>query len=444
MLLGSDNPQCKIPEVQRNVASFMLVMNLLTGILSAIVAPRIGHLSDRHGRTKLMAFSSLGGILAESITLMAARYPQVINYRWLLLGSVFEGMTGSFTAGSIMSQSYASDCTPPSRRAVSMGYMHACLFLGLAFGPLLGGYFVKWTGNLLSIFYVVIACHVFFVIVVGFVIPESLSERKQLLAREKYQKEQDMRPPGSTFWRSSAQNVNPFAPLKILWPTGPGTSPLLRRNLVALAVDDVIILGSAMSAGAVIILYSGYVFDWGTFESSRFVSALSMVRVIILMGIFPVINYYGRTLPSERRRAAGIVDRQVGADNLDVWVLRIALVSDLAGSIGYIVARSDRLFFASGMVTAIGGLGGATSQAIITKHVPSERVGQLLGAVGMLHALARVLGPVLFNGLYAATVATFPQAIFVLLAAIFGVALTSAFLVRPHGRFSSGHSSIMC
>lgn len=432
VLLGSDNPQCKIPEVQRNVAAFMLVMNLATGILSAIVAPRIGHLSDRYGRTKLMAFSSIGGILAETITLLAASYPNVINYRWLLLGSMFEGMTGSFTAGNVMSQSYTSDCTPPSRRAVNMGYMHACLFVGLAFGPLLGGYFVKWTGNLLTIFYVVIACHIFFVLVVGFVIPESLSERKQLLAREKYEKEQEMRSHVAMSWRSNIHTANPFAPLKILWPTGPGTSPLLRRNLVALAVDDVIILGSAMSAGAVVILYSGYIFDWGTFESSRFVSALSMVRVVVLMVIFPIINYYGRARPAARRKAAGIVERRVGADNLDIWVLRFALISDLAGAIGYTMARSEGLFFASGMVTAIGGLGGATSQAIITKHVPSERVGQLLGAIGMLHALARVLGPVMFNGLYAATVEKFPQAIFVLLASIFAVALTSAFFVRPH------------
>jgi hypothetical protein len=162
-----------------------------------------------------------------------------------------------------------------------------------------------------------------------------------------------------------------------------------------------------------------------------------MVRVIVLMIIFPIINYYGRTRPAARRKAAGIVERRVGADKLDIWVLRIALISDLVGAIGYTLARSEGLFFSAGMVTAIGGLGGATSQAIITKHVPSERVGQVLGAIGMLHALARVLGPLMFNGLYAATVKTFPQAIFVLLAAIFGVALTSAFFVKPHGKLFS-------
>ncbi|KAF7545121.1 hypothetical protein G7Z17_g9421 [Cylindrodendrum hubeiense] len=435
VLLGSDNPQCTIPEVQRHVAAFMLAMSLITGILSAIVAPRIGGLSDRYGRTRLMALSSVGGVLAELITVVAVQFPNVVDYRWLLLGSVFDGMTGSFTAGSIMSQSYTSDCTPPSKRAVYMGYMHACLFSGLAVGPILAGYFAKWTGNLVSIFYVVIVFHICFILVVGFVIPESLSKQKQLIAREKWAKEQEIRAQsGTTSWLTTIRTINPFEPLKILWPKGPGTSPALRRNLVAMALNDTIILGSSMAIGAVLILYSGRTFHWGNFEASKFVSALSSVRVVMLLIVFPIINYLGRTLPAARRRRAGVTlsEKHTGADHLDVWVLRVALTTDVLGAIGYTLARSDGVFFACGMVTAFGGLGSATSQAIITKHVPAHRVGQLLGAIGMLHALARVLGPILFNGLYAVTVAVFPQAIFVLLAVTFGVALAASFVLKPH------------
>ena len=317
-----------------------------------------------------------------------------------------------------------------------MGYLHACLFSGLAFGPLLAGYFVKWTGSLLSIFYVVLGCHIFFILFVAFVLPESLSTKKQLAAREKWEKEQEERAHTGGTWMSVIQSANPFEPLKMLYPMGPGTSPALRRNLVALALDDMIILGTSMAAGAVIILYSGYIFNWGTFESSRFVSALSLVRVVVLMGIFPVINYFGRVRPAARRRRdSGIAptEKNSGADNLDIWVLRVALVSDILGSVGYTLARSEGLFFASGMVTALGGLGSATIQATLTKHVPSNRVGQLLGAIGMLHALARVLGPLAFNGLYAATVGTFPQAIFVLLAAVYGIGFLGSFFVRPNG-----------
>jgi hypothetical protein len=51
----------------------------------------------------------------------------------------------------------------------------------------------------------------------------------------------------------------------------------------------------------------------------------------------------------------------------------------------------------------------------------------------MLQALARVLGPVLFNGMYALTTGYFDQAIFVLLVSFFGFALVMSFTIRPHG-----------
>ncbi|KAF4456963.1 hypothetical protein F53441_978 [Fusarium austroafricanum] len=435
VILGSDNPQCDIPEVQASVSTFMLAMSLFTGILSIITVPKIGHMSDRYGRTRLMALASVGGVLAEFITILVAKYPDAVNYRWLLLGSVFDGMTGSFTAGNIMTQSYTSDSTPPSKRAVSMGYVHACLFTGLAFGPLLAGFFVKWTGSLLSIFYVVMGCHIGFMLFILLVVPESLSQRKQLAAREKHEKDKEMQNLVSSSWMNTLRTANPFAPLKALCPTGPGTSPALRRNLIALATNDTIILGAGMSAGAVIVLYTGRTYHWDLLEKSGFVSLLSLVRVVVLMGIFPVINYMFRIRPAaRRRRESGVaaVEKNHGADKLDIIILRIALMSDILGSLGYVFARSSAVFVASGMATAVGGLGSAVGQAMITKHVPSERVGQLLGAIGMMQALARVLGPILFNGVYALTVGHFDQGIFVLLASLFGVALLMSLTIRPH------------
>ncbi|EFY98996.2 MFS transporter [Metarhizium robertsii] len=440
--IGADNPQCRNPEVQKRVATFMLVMNFCTGLLSAYAAPRLGHLSDRYGRRRLLALASCGGLLGEIITILAAKFPETVDYRWLILGSIFDGMTGSFTAGNILTQSYASDCTPPSRRAVAIGYIHACLFTGLAVGQLLGGEIVRLTGSLVSIFYVCLAAHSFFIVFVAFVIPDSLSKKKQLAAREKHRKEEGERRARRTSWFSSVQERNPFSSLSVLWPRGRGTSTRLRLNLVALATCDMIIMGTAMAAGQVIILYAEYVFGWQTPETSRFVAAASFFRVIVLMGIFPLINYFFRIRPAaKRRRESGItpVDKNSGADHLDIWILRIALLSDILGYIGYTFARAPVPFVASALMTAFGGLGSATSQSVVTKHIPHDKVGRVLGAIGMLQALVRVVGPVTFNGLYAATVGSYPQAIFVALAGLFSFALLCSFIITPFVHWQEDH-----
>lgn len=416
---------------------FTLAINLLTGILSAITAPKLGQLSDRYGRRKLLALASCGGVVAEFIVIMCANFPWTFHYNWLLLGAVADGLTGSFTAGSVLINSYTSDCTAPSQRGVRIGYLHACLFSGLAFGPLLTGYFAAWTGNLLSVFYVTMGCHIYFIIFVGFIVPESLSVKRQLRARQKHDQEKEAKA-GAGTW-STIKAANPLAPLKTLWPTGPGTSSRLRLNIAALSFTDMILLGSAMSAATVILLYSESpeTWGWGTLESSRYISAVSMVRVVALLVVLPLVNYVFRVRPAaHRRRVSGvsIVEANNGADNVDCWILRFALLSDVTGSLGYLFARNEAVFVLSGMVTAFGGLGSATIQAAITKHVPADQVGQLLGAIGVLHALSRVLGPIAFNTLYYSTVGVFDQAIFVLLASLFGLALLASFVVRPGGK----------
>lgn len=432
--LGGDNPQCRIPAIQSKVATFMLILTFTTGLLSAVTAPRFGRLSDRYGRTRLLAISSAGGLIAELVTTLAAKFPETVDYKWLILGSVCDGMLGSFTAGGLLTQSYATDCTPPSKRAVRFGFVHSCLFLGLAFGPLLAGYLVKLTGSLISIFYVAMGCHVIFILVLGFITPESLSKRRLEAAREKHAKEKRMNSQVAGVWFSRLQRVNLFEPLRILWPRDPGTNFRIRLSLLAMALADMIIMGASISAGPVMILYSEYMFGWGNFEASIFVSALSLIRVVLLVFVFPIINYLARTLPARRRRARGIdvPDKNAGADTLDVWVMRIAFTGEVLACTGYILARNGRAFFASGMLMALGGIGSATMQATMTKLIPADKVGQFLGATGMLHAIARVVGPLMFNGIYAMTVGTFPQAFFMVLLGFFAFGLVMSFLVKKH------------
>lgn len=437
---GGENEQCQIPPVQKTATKMTLAMNLVVGLSSAVIVPKLGHLSDRFGRTKWIAFSALGAIIAEAITILAAKFPDIVDYRWMVVGAVFDGLCGAFTATNILSHSYTSDCTPPSKRGVAIGYLHACLFIGLALGPLLSAYLVRHVGNLVSIFYVTLGCHIFFVFFVRFVLPESVSRRRQLIAREKYAKELEAREDDGG-WLASVRHRNPLAPLRILYVKAPGAPPDFRRNIVALAIVDMVLLGAAMGAGTVIILYSEFVFKWDNFQSSQYVSTVSTVRAFVLLCIFPVINYFFRTRPTARRRLlrpGPVVESNKGCDTLDLWLIRSALVSDVIGATGYVFARSSPFFVLSGIITAFGGLGSATIQAAVTKHVPPEKVGQLLGAIGLLHGLARVVSPLAFNGLYHATLETFPQAIFILLTGLFGLSLAASMFVKPHGKIFEG------
>lgn len=88
------------------------------------------------------------------------------------------------------------------------------------------------------------------------------------------------------------------------------------------------------------------------------------------------------------------------------------------------------------MMAALGGVGSPTIQSALTKHIPRDKTGQLLGAGTLLRSLARVLFPTVFNLIYADTVGTFPQAVFVCLASVFSLSAVCSFFITPHRKYN--------
>lgn len=422
---GSDNEQCRIPEVQARVARFTLYGNLIAGLLSAITSPKLGALSDRYGRTKMLMITSMGTIAGDIITVCAATNPETFPVNWILLGFALDGICGSFIAAMAIANAYASDCTPPALRNVAFGYFHACLFTGIALGPILAAFIIKVTESNVSVFYVALGVHAFFILFLAFVVPESLSKRRQRAAKEKHNEQKALAGPSSDFI-NQIRAINLFEPLKILWPTGEGSFPALRRNLVFLAAVDTILFGVAMGSMTVIIIYTNYEFGWGTYQSSIFMSVVNCCRTLGLIVVLPTIT----RLVRGKNAAAKL--KSSGTDNFELAIIRTAVFFDTLGYLGYALARTGPLMILSGAIASIGGIGSPTLQAALTKHVPSDRTGQLLGASGLLHALARVVAPTIFNAIYAATVGKFTQTVFVCLTCTFGVAFILSWFVRPH------------
>ncbi|KIW02154.1 hypothetical protein, variant [Verruconis gallopava] len=424
--VGDAEDICRNADVQQRVSLFLFQGSLISGILAAIIAPKLGALSDRYGRKPIMCITNLGMLLGEVLTILAAKYPETFPVKWLLLGYFFDGLCGSFIASMSLSHSYATDCTPPERRNIVFGYFHGCLFTGIALGPLFAGYLVKWTGNNIVMFYVALGCHIFFLIFLILLVPESLSKARQTTAREKHRMEMESHSGSS--WIQRLRYYNLFEPLKILYPTGPGSSPAVRRNLLLLATVDTIIFGVAMGALSIVIVYSNYMFGWKTYEQSMFMTIVNTSRVFCLLVVLPAITLLYRRKHGER---GGRPASQSGTDLFDLTVLRVAILFDALGFLGYASSKAGWTFMASGALAAVGGMGSPTLQAAQTKHIPPDRIGQLLGAMGLLHAVARVVAPLVFNGIYMATVKTFPQTVFVTLTAMFVLAFVVSWFVKP-------------
>ncbi|QDS69756.1 hypothetical protein FKW77_010165 [Venturia effusa] len=431
--------RCRVPEIQSKVSVFKLSMSVISGSIAAVVAPKVGELSDRYGRLPMIVWINMGMIINEIIVIFTAQFPNTVSVHWILVGSVFDGLGGSFIAAMAVSHSYASDVTPASKRNVVFGYFHGCLFTGIALGPIIAGSIIKVTGDVITMFYLAAGCHFVFVLMLIFVIPESVTKARQLQARKKFRDAAEARPVTSPLRKLQAFNL--LEPLKILY--APGGAPGVRRNLILLALTDTIVFGVGMGAAVVVLLYSNFAFGWGQWEQSKFVSIMNSSRVSCLLIILPTITHWYRNrqqhrqgLPSMSRESSG----PDGTDKFELAVIRFAILADTLGFLGYALSRNGTQFIISGALAGMGGIASPSMQAALTKHVPKEQVGQLLGAMGLLHAVGRVVGPMLFTGIYAATVAVFPQAYFIILTVMFSVAFAVSWKIRPYVKYSERSS----
>lgn len=404
-------------------------MNLLSGIFSAIVAPHLGALSDRYGRIKVLVSISFGAFTMEIITVIIGRHPTEISVYWMLLGAFLDGISGSFTTGMALAFAYASDCTPSERRNVAFGYFHGTLFTGIALGPLVSGWLINATGTVMSAFYLALACHVFYILFIALAVPESLSKERQLLAREKRRAAKEASPDKD--WASKLKSYNIFEPLWVLRPKGPGATRSLRRNLFVIAAIDTMMFGVAMGTMQILLIYSQYRFGWTPVTASMYLSSVNVCRVLGLVLLLPALTRIFRGPMSQQSIG------HKGSDMLDINIIRGAVIFEFLGYIGYAFTPSGAVMFISGMVASLGGIGSPTLQSSLTKAIPADMTGQILGASGLLHALARVVAPTIFNLIYMKTVGIYAGIVFICLASIFLIILVLSWFLKPGGEFPS-------
>ena len=114
------------------------------------------------------------------------------------------------------------------------------------------------------------AAHCFFILYIIIFLPESLTPARMRIAQEKHAHQQSLREQAAgsqpRSYIHAVKSWNPLQPLAIFFPTGPGSSPHLRTNLVVLAACDSIFFGVGMGGLTVAIMYAEMMFKWGNYE----------------------------------------------------------------------------------------------------------------------------------------------------------------------------------
>ena len=144
-------------------------------IMQFLAAPLWGSLSDRYGRKRILMVGAMGNAIAHLIFGFAT------NLGMMFLSRTLAGLLSSATMPTALA--YISDSTDERNRGGGMGILGAAFGVGMVLGPGLGG----WLGgeNLSRPFFLAASLSIASLLLILFILPESLPAEKRVMGPSK-------------------------------------------------------------------------------------------------------------------------------------------------------------------------------------------------------------------------------------------------------------------
>ncbi|RIA97680.1 major facilitator superfamily domain-containing protein [Glomus cerebriforme] len=451
----TDN-DCNNVDVQAITSRFLMALNLCSAIPAIFVLGPLGTLSDRKGRKRTLLISTIGTILITLNLLLVSNFLDMFGIYFFLVGSLVEGLTGGFFSLSEASYAYATDCTSPTRRNVIFGWIQGAMFAGFSIGPTIGGWIVKITDNLLSVYYVKLVINIMLFFFFLLILPESLTEEKLLTNLKRQEELNSTISPNS--WINSFISLiySIFGPLALFLPSDNSKQqnsndkvPIVfftKYSSLLLAITYTLLSASIMAMTNLSLLYTSLVFKWSLLEQGYFIFMQGVTKVFVLFILYPIlvkfkkqILSYFQTVLSKNFRYNIIRERIVEDDEkqmrreliFEIWVIRLVLLIDGLSHVAYGLATSGSVFIGVTVVSALGIITTPAIKSLQTNLVAPSQIGRLLGAISVIDSILRIAVPLIFDSLYSILVKTSPNLIWYYIAALLFIGCIFSFGVGP-------------
>ena len=309
-------------------------------LMQFLCAPAIGNLSDRFGRRPVLIVSLLALGIDYAVTGLASSITFLFVARFL---------SGTAGAAYPTVNAYIADVSPPEKRAANFGLTGAAFGIGFILGPGLGGFIGDHWGARAPFFAaaaIALANALFGLLV----LKESLPPER----RRKFE-----------VWRA-----NPLGSLKSL-RRYPAMFGLLGVGVLLQLAHD------ALPA------------TWTYYTMLRFNWSPGDVAVsLMVVGALTAVSF-------------GVLPRLVVPRIGEINSVYAGILCASLGYAGYAFSSSPWMLYCWMVVWSLGGVGGPALNSIMSKQVPANQQGELMGARASLDSITSIIAPLLLTNLFA-------------------------------------------
>jgi hypothetical protein len=221
-----------------------------------------------------------------------------------------------------------------------------------------------------------------------------------------------------------------MVPLSILGSSSSAASAKTQNNLPMLAAIDALSFGVQIGFPPLLVLFSENQLKWKNFEANLFISATNIARATILAIILPAAHKLMSSASSKPGSSATVSQSPSNPLKLNMMIIRLSLLLVLLSNIGFAFSKQTLPFALSGIISAAGAPVSPLILSTMTNYAATDRIGELFGAISLLHALSRAAVPALMQFVYSLTLGNAPTVLFLGLGALFGIAFLVAMRVK--------------
>jgi DHA1 family tetracycline resistance protein-like MFS transporter len=306
-------------------------------LMQFLFSPVLGALSDRYGRRPILLLSIAGLGLSYAGMAMATSIWQLLLIRLV---------SGATSANIATAFAYIADVTPVDRRAGAYGLMQAAMSAGFAMGPAVGALFS--TLSPAAPFWAAAGFSLLNAAYGFFVVPESLSR--------------DRRAPFDV-------RLGSFNAIGVLRS---------KAGLLSLAMILALVQFATMVFPTAFVLYAHDRYRWGTGQVGACMTAFGICSFAVQAG------FSGRLVRWLREPA----------------VVLIGMICAVLGTAVFGLAPTGLIFWIGIPIMTLSGVASPAVQSLMTRRVSASEQGRLQGANASLQAVAGIVAPVLFGGIY--------------------------------------------
>ncbi|XP_050409734.1 solute carrier family 46 member 3-like [Patella vulgata] len=386
-------------DIQSTASNYLIYYRILVNVPAIILGLVWGAWSDRHGRKLPMMIPSLGSVLT---VLLYVGSLQSVDWNLVLIlcGSAVQGIFGKSSVITTAVNSYVSDITDKDDRTGSLSRLLAMNYFGLFVGSLLSGALQDYT-DLQTTLTVVCFLHAFSVLTtIGFINnadPTTSTERRYgSLCRVCTPTE--LRE--SLTVHLTVSKVNPtrvFTTLVFI---------ALMNQTCKVGDQDVTVL-----------FVKKHPLKWPTPWYGYLLALDYTVMGATLMILTPVLSTYGK-VP-------------------DTVIVIIGVCCKVVRSLWAGFCYQSWMVFASVLIGAVGGMIISAVRSLVSKNVDDSDMGKAFAVLACAETASKVIGSIVFNYVYGATIHVFACAAYLMEAIIYMFVLAIAVCLHKDLKLSS-------